>query len=291
MEKLTHTTAHSYLKLLSSLILLCMVSFSTNTYAAQDTTVFRIKVLQDSVYAGDTVDVEFYIGTGSANINILNILNQFEIEVATDTSLIQQARTTFAFDYNSLASFFGTTISNITATSTLDPILGRLNMKASSARTGRGDARVGKGKYIVQDNVAGRQNMKYSFTKSISKRLLGLLNLSNPVKVVTDSVLILGQRKIIRKPKPYASANLRIAPVDADNEVKIYPNPTTDYLQIEGQNISQYKLIAIDGTTISSDVNPADGFINIDMSKLNAGMYLLMLRTEENWNGHKIIKK
>ncbi len=101
MGKLTKTSPSILRVSLLLSLTICLVSFSTRTYAGllSDTTVFRIKVLQDTVYAGDTIDVEFYIGTGNGSLlNNLNLLTDFEMEIATDTSLILQDRTLFNFD-------------------------------------------------------------------------------------------------------------------------------------------------------------------------------------------------
>lgn len=292
MEKLTHTPLFSNrsLKLFSSLVLFCMVSFSSYTFAAPDTTVFRIKVLQDSVYAGDTIDVDFYIG-GASGLNLLNLLNKFEIEIATDTSLIHQERTQFTFDYASLSAFFRTTISGITTLATLDPILGNLNIQAGSGRAGSGDAHIGRGKYIVQDNVAGRQSMEYSFTKAISMKLLGILTINNPVKVIKDSVIVLPKKPIIKKPRFIQYEVSRKGTFDSTNEIKIFPNPSSDYIYINALSAHQYKLMSIDGNTIFSDSELSNGNHTIDIRDYKPGMYILMIEHDETWSSFKIIKQ
>ncbi len=293
MRKLT-TTSPSYWLVFFFVSAICIVGFPSTSYASlTDTTTFRIKVLQDSVYAGDTVDVEFYIGNGSGTLlNNLNLLNEFEMEVATDTALILQDRTQIAFDQASLARFFNTSFSNIASSITLDPVSGKSDMKAKSAKNGKGEARVAKGRYIVQDNAAGRQQMRYNFTKSVSKSLLQI----NPVKLVTDSVLILGRRSqkegtpIIKRPE-YATYRTASKNSDWNNEIKVYPNPTLDYIQIEGTQINQYKLMSIEGSTILSEIKPSSETLQLNMHSLNPGMYILMLRVDEDWNSYKIIKK
>ncbi|MFN8295729.1 MAG: T9SS type A sorting domain-containing protein [Chitinophagales bacterium] len=291
MEKLTRTFPSRYLQHLCSVVLICIVSFSNNIYAASDTTYFRIRVLQDSVYAGDTIDVEFYISSKAPGLSVLNLVKQFEMEIAADTSLLQQDKTQFAFDYASLATFFGTTLSNITAISALDPILGELNLKTSSSKSGGGDARVGQGQYIVQDNVAGRQSMNYNYTKASSKNLLGL---PTPVKTITDSVLILGRRTSSGTQKsanPVSINNdIKIFP-SLSNDVKIYPNPATGYVRVDKQDIMEIRLIGLDGVSIAPEIKLAPESIQLNMSDLRPGVYLLMLQTTEGWNSYKIIKE
>lgn len=262
---------------ISMLLLIAMLSLPSTSKALIDTTLFRINVVQDSVYAGDTVDVDFYIGGGGL-LGILNILNEFEIQVSTDTTLIKQDNIHFHLDTLSLQAFFNTTINNILTITSIDNILGTLNVKGSSSQIGSGNARVGRGKYIVQDNVAGRQYMRYKFDKSISKGLLGLIN---PVKVMVDSVLIV-ERLI-----PTAIKNKN----SIDKLVRIYPNPATDFIQLEADKVKSYQLLNIRGDVVLSVNDPAKELIQLDMSKLNAGVYILQVQTEDTVTQYKIIKQ
>ncbi len=258
----------------SPLLLFFMMCISSNSYAILDSTIFRIKVVQDSVYAGDTVDVDFFIG--DANIlSILNILNEFEIEIATDTSLIKKDQITFKLDTASLTTFFGTTISNITSIINIDPVLGKLNVKTNSNSTSKGNSRIGSGKYIVQDNAAGRQYMRFDYTKANSKGLLGLIN---PVRTIIDSVLIINKPSI-----PTAIIDKR------NNKLKVYPNPALDFIQIEGGKISQYQLVSVNGSIILSVMNTTE-FIQLNLSEYSTGLYILKVLSDNNWNYYKIIK-
>ncbi len=270
----------SCIKIVSPLLLFCMVSISSNSYALIDSTVFRVKVVQDSVYVGDTVDVDFFIGDGGL-INTLNILNQFEMEVATDTSLIEQDKIEFKLDTASLTAFFGTTISNILSVTTIDAVTGKLNVKSNSNRTSNGgDARVGRGRYIVQDNAAGRQYMRFDYTKANSKDALGI---ANPVRTNRDSVLIIGRNNQI--PTAIITRN------NKNNNPKIYPNPAVDFIQIEGEKMSQYQLLSVDGNTILSVADIKTESIRLGLNEFNAGLYILKVLSNDSWSQYKIIKQ
>lgn len=266
------------IKKIKALLLLCFVlNFSSKAHAGIDTTLFRINVVQDSVSAGDTVDVDFFIG-GTGLLGGLNILKEFEIEVVSDTSLFNQNNIQFKLDSTSLESFFGTLISNITTITTIDPILGKLGVKTNSTSIGSGNARVGRAKYIVQDNIAGRQYMHYDFTKAISKDLLGF---NNPVKVITDSVLIVNRVQATTVIRTFAK----------NYEIRISPNPVIDFLHIEGVKIQQYKLLDINGIEMKSGFSMTPENIPINLNKLPKGIYILLLQINNNWNSYKIIKE
>lgn len=266
-----------HIKVFTFLLVFWSYNYSTEAYAGLDTTVFRINVVQDSVYAGDTVDVDFFIGGGL--LGFLNVLKSFEIEVVTDTSLIIEDNIQFRLDSTSLESFFGVLISSITTIVTLDPVLGALNVKANAPTLGNGNARIGRGRYIVQDNVAGRQYMRYDYTKSISRDLLGFLN---PVKTIVDSVLIIGRDTHIPTTVKQQS----------DKSIKISPNPIRDYIQIDGEQILQYKIISVTGKEIiTSPWNVNSKNLQLNLNQLDNGIYLLMLRTKDNWISHRIIKE
>ena len=65
--------------------------------------------------------------------------------------------------------------------------------------------------------------------------------------------------------------------------IQIYPNPTTDFLYIENneQENTEYELTSIDGCTLKKG-RSLDIKIQVDLSNLNPGMYLLQV--EKNGN-------
>lgn len=245
-------------------LLLGGISTPSRAGALVDTTLFRIQVLQDTVYPGDTVDVDIFLG-GEGLLGILNILEEFELEVATDTALIVQDQISFRLDSSSLSTFFGSLFSNLTITELIDPVLGTLNVKAKSPTLSNGNARVGRGKYIVQDNAAGRQYMKFNFNKAISKSLLGILN---PVKIQLDSVYI--AERVVSGLKPVSGAGLNV-----------YPNPAGVYLTLDGLPQMHYIYNIYDGGGAlirSGEIPNSAAPIQIETLGLPPGPYLLILQ-------------
>ncbi len=119
----------------------------------------------------------------------------------------------------------------------------------------------------------------------------GILNDTTIFRIITDPVLVKQPIviPIIEKTK-YAISIM--APSDGiNNKIKIFPNSVQEYIQIEGSNINQYKLIALDGSAISSEIKIFPEKLEIDVSNINLGMYLLMLLVEDKWYSCNILKK
>ena len=261
------------------IILFLMMSISSSSYAGIDTTLFRINAIQDSVYVGDTVDLDIYIGDPKF-LFVLNTMKEFKLEIATDSSLIIQDDVQFEWDILSLTNFFSTTFSNLITIANVDPLLGKLlmNCRTNTINLGQGNARAGRSKYIVQDNVAGRQMMPFRFDTAISKDLLGF---NNPVKLIVDSVLIIGKKDQI----PTVIKNSK------NTSIRISPNPVVDFVHIDGAKIQQYKLMSIVGNEIISESKSSSENLQLDVRGLHSGTYILMMQTDGIWNNYKIVKK
>src|SRR5262249_37351332 len=159
------------------------------------------------------------------NSHQLLSIKEMELEVEYSPDLLDESKMSFLADTLSLNSFFSGLL--YTINSTIDG-LGRLNIKLNSLTGGSGYARAGRTKYIVQDNVAGRQMMYFDYNKVIVRDLLGN---PLPTKTYTDSVLV----------KPAISVPTAIE-MSTDEDVKIYPNPTTDLIRMEGMVMDQYRI-------------------------------------------------
>lgn len=254
------------------LALSCMVSES---YAAADSTLFRIKSLQDTVDAGDTVDVDVFIGDDN---HLADSIKEFELEIEYDLDICDKNNITFDLDNPSLTAFFGASFTDVTNINTLD---GHVNIKVNCNTIGSGTARIGRIKYIVQDNLNGRQLLRFDFFKLSAKRLNGGGGNDKPVKFLKDSVLVIKGYRITAV-KNYKNGE----------RVKIYPNPFADYLQIGGEDVQEYQLIAPDGRMISAanNENPSSG-MKINMTNLNAGTYLLLIRVNNEWQSYHVLKE
>jgi hypothetical protein len=72
--------------------------------------------------------------------------------------------------------------------------------------------------------------------------------------------------------------------------VNIYPNPSTDIVNISGQDvISQLELVTVSGQLVYSNSAAAQNF-QMDVSGLNPGMYLLKISMGGKTEIHKILK-
>ncbi len=74
--------------------------------------------------------------------------------------------------------------------------------------------------------------------------------------------------------------------ISSKSEINIYPNPTTDYINIESNSASIIKLYNIIGEEIIS-LNSSN-FEKIDVSKFNSGIYFIKI---ENLNDKSVISQ
>ena len=73
-------------------------------------------------------------------------------------------------------------------------------------------------------------------------------------------------------------------------EIKVYPNPTTDYVTIEAEGLEAVTLTDINGKTLSS-VAAKGQSIRIDVSALKAGVYFISAKTRSTSSFVKSILK
>lgn len=259
------------------LLLIILLGMFSKSYAAVDTTLFLIKSLQDTVDAGDTVDVDLFIGDAD---HLADSIKEFEIEIEYDLDICDKNHIDFQLDSTSLAAFFST--SAFTDVTTISNTTGHVNIKVSCNTIGRGTTRIGRIKYIIETNANGRQLLKFDFFKISAKRLSGGGGNSKPVKMLTDSVLMI---KGFRTQVPTAIRN------NTMSRVKIFPNPVTDILRVEGLGIQQYQLFSMKGDLVSSgNGNPSESIL-INSSEFNAGKYILILKTEKEWQSYPVLKE
>jgi Leucine-rich repeat (LRR) protein len=81
-------------------------------------------------------------------------------------------------------------------------------------------------------------------------------------------------------------AALRVEDFNADNFIKIYPNPTKDLLHLDLQNELSGIITDLTGKTLMN-VNTKD----VDVSSLSAGIYLLEVTSEGKHYVSKIVKQ
>ncbi|MDR2084961.1 MAG: C10 family peptidase [Bacteroidales bacterium] len=69
--------------------------------------------------------------------------------------------------------------------------------------------------------------------------------------------------------------------INNNNEIKIYPNPASDYINIEAENITEISIIDISGKTVKN-IQTKSNQITITTSELLDGIYFLKITFEDN---------
>lgn len=102
---------------------------------------------------------------------------------------------------------------------------------------------------------------------------------------IQNTVWVVGQGGAV-----YKSNNAVLNTLDhgKDNQVKIYPNPASDYIIIENASRDDIKLISVTGQLVSVKKieKLSNGTLKADISNLNKGVYILKLKD----NSYKILK-
>ena len=84
-----------------------------------------------------------------------------------------------------------------------------------------------------------------------------------------------------------AGATLTIEDINpSDSSIFIYPNPTADRIYIQADNIKKAELFDLMGRKVRSTNQ-----LQIDMSNLSNGNYILYVKTENNVQSFKILKQ
>ena len=74
----------------------------------------------------------------------------------------------------------------------------------------------------------------------------------------------------------------------ADDNIRIFPNPATDVLNIEGENIQQVQICDMLGKTV---LNNSITDNHIDISSLDDGFYLVRVTSGQGVAVKKFIKR
>ncbi|ADX68562.1 FG-GAP-like repeat-containing protein [Weeksella virosa] len=82
--------------------------------------------------------------------------------------------------------------------------------------------------------------------------------------------------------------NLSISNIGKSHQIKVYPNPSSEKIYIEAQNITSVNLYDLQGSKIMIKMNNDK---SIDISDLENGMYILKVKIDDKTFTKKIIKK
>ncbi|AZB23995.1 T9SS C-terminal target domain-containing protein [Chryseobacterium bernardetii] len=85
------------------------------------------------------------------------------------------------------------------------------------------------------------------------------------------------------------SSSLGVHDLTVKKEVVIYPNPATDYVHIENTQFKTYRILDETGKLVGSGILPDNGVINVQY--LPAGVYYIMLQSDNETQSTKLVKK
>ncbi len=92
--------------------------------------------------------------------------------------------------------------------------------------------------------------------------------------------------------------NANITDIDQNLNITTYPNPATEYtnLEVKSPNVQDfiaYTLTDITGRVIAEDrqENVAEAAFNVNMSSIPSGAYIIKVQTPEGFNSKKVTKK
>lgn len=79
----------------------------------------------------------------------------------------------------------------------------------------------------------------------------------------------------------------------ANKTLVVYPNPTTGEINISSQHIiiQKIEIVSLSGKQVYSKTNIKDSNINLNISSLPSGMYLVKAYTENGMETKEIIKQ
>ncbi len=84
--------------------------------------------------------------------------------------------------------------------------------------------------------------------------------------------------------------NTRVAGIAADNDVRVYPTITTNYINIRMQKLARFEIYDVIGRLIHSEAAENDNAL-FDVSHLNAGIYILRASNGKDNAAKKFIKR
>lgn len=85
------------------------------------------------------------------------------------------------------------------------------------------------------------------------------------------------------------SSNLGVHDAIMKQEAKVYPNPATDYVNVQNKQFKTYKIVDESGRTRGADLIPDSRLINVEY--LPIGIYYLILQSDKEIQTTKLFKK
>lgn len=92
----------------------------------------------------------------------------------------------------------------------------------------------------------------------------------------------------------FVECNVANKDFDFSNEIRIHPNPVSDVLHITNSSqirIKEYSILDVSGKVIEQSATKNSNMEAIDVSHLNSGVYMLVLKNDRYTASKKFIKK
>ncbi|WP_160216334.1 T9SS type A sorting domain-containing protein [Porphyromonas crevioricanis] len=98
--------------------------------------------------------------------------------------------------------------------------------------------------------------------------------------------LMVGEEDITRTKKFVVNADVTVRAVfvnDGASEtvaafgLRVYPNPASDYVLVQGEALANVQLISLDGRVVFATLADAEGFVRIDLASIANGTYVLVV--------------
>lgn len=239
--------------------ILCVFLYMASLPLQASATLYLIPV-NDSIQEGDSVMLDVYLGEDQTLVDSLKYL-QFDIEV--DTTHLGYSNFKFN-NYNN--NFFGNIGSDYTfSIDTLTPPKGtiRLVYNVNTLPNSSNIRILGLLKLIVEDDVPGVYWSVFKIKNVVAKSGGGNNIYLNPLD--TEVLLI--------------ENVLQGLPLEILKEkIKVYPNPTKNYIHIETKEIVVDNIEIYD---LAGNIIYSTPHTTIDCSQWQAGMYLLLIHSDK----------
>ena len=82
-----------------------------------------------------------------------------------------------------------------------------------------------------------------------------------------------------------------VSAIEINHNVKVYPNPTSGIVNIEGINSGTLSISNVIGERVLFQDASGDDFGNINLENLPTGLYMLTISSENKVSTIKVVKK
>ncbi|MEL7534679.1 MAG: T9SS type A sorting domain-containing protein, partial [Bacteroidota bacterium] len=237
-----------------------------------------LEFTEDTIFAGDTATLLIKLGMDTLPAN--NIYG-IAFTVNYDSSLVDPNSLHIDYDQSWLGSFGSNMLKidkNFPANEQLDMALTRIDQQNQS-----GFGELARIRLIMVDDLTAKADLAEPLAMDISN-IYAISADGSTVDLISqgDSVIVFQED---------TTSSTAIQPAWYQ-QVKLYPNPTEDHMQIslEGLTAQSLALYDLQGRLIQTEENSFRQK-NVSLTNLPAGVYVLRLKTDKGWYQERIMKK